>query len=663
MNAEPVILLALSIVGLSLLLIPFLTSSLKSWAAFAAVLLNACITSVPAVHVLTGHAFILNLQGGYNLGNILFEIDPLSAWFILIINITLINGTLYGIGYMKDYSDRKNELSLHWIMLVVFHTSMLWVCMLRNSLAFLVAWEIMTLSSLLLVMFDHAVSNTLKAGLNYLIQMHVGVIFLTVGFIWMYFAGHTLNFQAIAAYLSEHRRSWVILLFFIGFGVKAGFIPFHTWLPHAHPAAPSHISGIMSGVIVKMGIYGILRVALMIRYDLLATGIILLVISAITTLYGILNASVHRDLKKMLAFCTSENIGIIGMGIGMALIGSGSGNPLITALGLSAALLHTLNHSLYKSLLFFTAGNIYRQTHTRNMEQLGGLIHRMPQTGILFLSGALAIGGLPPLNGFVSKFLVYSGFIESFKHQDVMLSALLILCAAILAMAGGVSLLTFTKAFGTIFLGSPRNSMDHTPGEVTFIMRLPLYLILTIMLVIGIYPRLILIPIFTVIQSLGPQNGLPVPEGIAFTLSRVGRSSVLLLVIVGVLLFLRMKVSARRITSRTATWGCGYTAPTAAMQYTGKSFSKSLAKLFGFITIEGKKYRELNAISIFPSPRNYASFYLEFFETRIIEPFIKRFLRIFNYFSFIHNGKIQIYVLYGFFFVILLIILSFMNIL
>ena len=605
----------------------------------------------------------VNIDGGANLGSILFQIDPLSAWFILIINITLINGALYGIGYMSPYASRKNDLSLHWVLFVIFHASMLWVCMLRNSLAFLIAWEIMTLSSLMLVMFDHRKTETSKAGLNYLVQMHIGVTFLAVAFIWMFFATGSFDFQAIATYLSAHTPVWLVVLFFVGFGVKAGFVPFHTWLPHAHPAGPSHVSGVMSGVIVKMGIYGILRIVILLKHGVLETGIALLVISAVTTLYGILNASVHRDIKKMLAFCTSENIGIVGMGIGLALVGKGTGNPLMTTLGFAAALLHILNHSLYKSLLFFATGNIYRQMHSRNMEHFGGLMRLMPQTAVLFLIGALAIGGLPPLNGFVSKFLVYSGFIESFRHQDIALSALLIICTAVLSMAGGVSLLTFTKAFGTIFLGSPRTEHEPCPGEVPFAMRIPLYIIVGIMFAIGFFPRLILEPVFAVIQSFGPGSDFIRPAGMLNSLTWVGRSSLILFSFIALLYLLRQLITGNRQVETEPTWGCGYIAPAPSMQYTGKSFSKSLAKLFGFITIEGKKYDELKTGSIFPSPRNYSSFYLEFFETRLIDPVLKQFLRIFNYFSFIHNGKIQVYVLYGFFFVIILIVLSFMKIL
>jgi hydrogenase-4 component B len=663
MNALQVIAFTCCCVCLAAILIPFLPVKLKSVAALFAVILNAAVTSVPAISALLGNSMSVSLNGGAHIGNILFVIDPLSAWFILIINITLINGAFYGIGYMAPYASRKNDISFHWVLYVIFHVSMLWVCMLRNSLVFLIAWEIMTLSSLMLVMFDHLKPETSKAGLNYLLQMHIGVTFLTIAFIWMFFATGSFDFQSIAGYLEQHTAVWLVVLFFIGFGVKAGFVPFHTWLPHAHPAGPSHISGVMSGVIVKMGIYGILRIAISLKHGLVETGIALLVISSITTLYGILNASIHRDIKKMLAFCTTENIGIVGMGIGLALVGKGNGNPLITTLGFAAALLHVLNHSLYKSLLFFASGNIYRQMHSRNMEHFGGLIRLMPHTAVLFLIGAIAIGGLPPLNGFVSKFLVYSGFIESFRHQDTGLSALLIICTAVLSMAGGVSLLTFTKAFGTIFLGSPRNDHSPCPGDVPVSMRIPLYIIVALMLVIGIFPRLILEPVFAVIQSFGADGEFIRPAGMVNSLTWVGRSSLILLSFIGILWLLRKIITAKRQVETGPTWGCGYIAPTPVLQYTGKSFSKSLAKLFGFITLEGKKYNELKTGSIFPSPRNYTSFYLEFFETRLIDPFIKRYLRIFNYFSFIHNGKIQVYVLYGFFFVILLIVLSFMKIL
>ena len=457
--------------GAGIILIPFLPSRMKSALSFILVLINAIATSVPAIQSLTGNTMEIHLNGISFFNDILLKTDALSAWFILIINLTCINGALYGIGYMKPYEEQKGNSSLHWILFVIFHSSMLWICLLQHGLAFLIAWEIMSLSSLLLVMFEHTKTDVLKTGVNYLVQMHIAVVFLSIAFIWIYFSEGTFDFNAIASFFYHHRAGRLFLLFFLGFGIKAGFIPLHTWLPHAHPAAPSHISGVMSGVIVKMGIYGIFRVLTYLQTDLLRIGEVILILSVLTAFYGILNASVHRDFKRMLAFCTIENIGIIGIGIGLGMIGKGTGNHFITFIGFAGALLHVLNHSLYKSLLFFSTGNIYQQTHTRNMEHLGGLIKKMPATAFLFLAGALAISGLPPFNGFVSEFLIYSGLIEGIKSDNIQFSSLMILCVSGLALVGSSSILTFTKSFGIIFLGSPRTEIVHEPKEVSFIMR------------------------------------------------------------------------------------------------------------------------------------------------------------------------------------------------
>jgi len=334
------------IVGVGIFCIPMLPAKIKVFTSFLLVLLVAITTSIPAVNALFGTPVEFFLPGSVLFGEIPLRIDALSAWFILIINLTCLNGAFYGIGYMKTYNAQKANLSLHWSLFLIFQVSMLWVCMLQHSLAFLIAWEMMSLSSLFLVIFEHNKKDTLKAGINYMVQMHLGVAFLTVGFIWVYFAQGSFNFIAISDYFGTNFNAWLFLVFFVGFGIKAGFVPLHSWLPHAHPAAPSHISGVMSGVIVKLGIYGIIRVALMLQSELLLIGESILIISIITGIFGILNASVHRDFKKMLAYCTIENIGIIGAGIGLFLIGAGFNNTMLMVIGLSSALLHTLNHSL-----------------------------------------------------------------------------------------------------------------------------------------------------------------------------------------------------------------------------------------------------------------------------------------------------------------------------
>jgi len=631
--------------------------------ALIAVLFIAVVSSWFVFPALQGESYQLNFYGGAAFGNIPVCIDALSAWFILIINITCVNGILYGIGYMKEYTGQKGNIALHWILFIFFHISMILVCVFQNSLAFLIAWEMMSISSLLLVIFEHHRTETLKAGINYLIQTHIGVMLLSVAFIWVYISEGTFEFSGIASFFIHHQSSWPFLLFFLGFGFKAGFIPMHTWLPHAHPAAPSHVSGVMSGVIVKMGIYGILRMVMFLRTDLFIIGEIILILSVTTAFYGILNAAVHSDIKRMLAFCTIENIGIIGMGIGTGLIGKGINNPYLMLIGFTAALLHTLNHSLYKSLLFFTAGNIYRQTHTRNMEHLGGLIKKMPATAFFFLCGALAIGGLPPFNGFISEFLIYSGLIEGIHSGDVQFSSVMILCMLGLVMVGGISMLSFTKSFGSIFLGSTRTQLNHQPKEVSVLMLVPLAIILLMMLLIGIFPNMIFEPALAVASCL---SGVPsLISGNLLNISpaiiTVGRVSFLMILLTGIIYFIRTKITASKEVTYQPTWGCAYVAPNVKMQYTGKSFSKSFAKLFSFIITEKKKYFELQ--KTFPLPRIFHSYYEEFFEKNIIDPVNRRILNFMNYFTFINNGKIQMYVLYGFFFIVALIVATFLNIL
>jgi formate hydrogenlyase subunit 3/multisubunit Na+/H+ antiporter MnhD subunit len=641
-----------SLVGL--LLILFLPSHRKSGLNLALVLINAVLTSVPAIHALTSGTVEFILPGSAFFGNIPIRIDALSAWFILIINFTSINGAWYGMGYMKPYKDEKNGLSLHWMLFFLFHSSMLWVCMLQHSLAFLVAWELMSLTSMLLVIFEFQQKNVLKAGINYLVQMHIGVVFLTVAFIWVYFSEGSFDFAAIGKFFNTNPNIWLFLLFFVGFGIKAGFIPLHTWLPQAHPAAPSHISGVMSGVIVKLGIYGILRVASYLKQDYLVLGAVVLILSTITGMFGIFNAAVHRNFKRMLAYCTIENIGIIGMGIGLGLIGLGNGNKLLVIAGFGGALLHTLNHSLFKSLLFFTAGSVYQQTHTKNMEKLGGLIKKMPQTAIFFLIGALAIGGLPPFNGFVSEFILYNGFLDGIKTPDFYQITLMVFAIASLAIIGGISILTFTKGFGTIFLGSARTHLHHDPQEVSLSMRLPQYLIVAVMISIGIVPQFYFTGAIHTVTSLftfGNANEILMTPPVLGVISHIGIYSALFVALATFIYFIRNSVVKQHVENVNATWGCGYVAPHAGIQYTGKSFSKSLAKLLAFVVTEKKKYHEIDRDEIFPKERSYSSYYIDIFGTYINRA-TDRLLYFMNYFQFIQNGNIQAYILYGLIFIV-----------
>ena len=454
------------------------------------VLVNSVISSIPSILAFTAGSQVGVLTLPHLAGDIGMRIDSLSAWFILIVNFTSITGVLYGSGYLKSYSHLKVNMELHWVFYVLFHLSMVWVCIFEHGVAFLISWELMSLSSLMLVIFEFQNKSTLKAGINYMVQMHVSVALLTLGFIWLYMNTGSFNFAALAQLTTDHYWIWVFILLFAGFAIKAGFIPFHTWLPHAHPAAPSHVSGVMSGVIVKMGIYGIIRTLMYLRHDLLFFGELILFLSLFTAIYGIANAALRPDFKQMLAYCTIENIGIIGIGLGIGLMGMANHDNGMALLGFSGALLHTLNHSLFKSLLFFGAGSIYQQIHTRNIERLGGLIKKMPVTAVFFLIGSMAIGGIPPFNGFVSEFIIYNGLFKGLhSFQGITQSILLILTITGLVIVGGMSVMTFTKNFGAIFLGTPRKELAHEPHETSFIMLLPQYLIVAVMLSVALAPQ------------------------------------------------------------------------------------------------------------------------------------------------------------------------------
>lgn len=343
---------------IALLVVPFFRPVAAGWLSFFASAVIAVFSLIPAINVLSGGSVPpCEFQSAF--GMLSLTVDPLSAWFIVIINIISLAGNFYGQEYLTHYSDKVNDLKVHYALLPVFHASMIYVTMLNDLFFFVIVWEIMSLSSFMLILFYRAKEGNLKAAINYFIQMHISVVFLFAGSFYVYYLTGSAVFTSLAqlpAIASPAASLLVFFLFFVGFGIKSGFIPFHTWLPHAHPAAPSHLSGIMSGVIIKVGIYGILRVVLQSPADMITIGWIILVFSAASGLYGVMLAIVQHNLKKLLAYHSIENIGIIGMGIGLGAIGIGYNNTLLAFMGFAGALLHTLNHSLFKSLLFFQCG-------------------------------------------------------------------------------------------------------------------------------------------------------------------------------------------------------------------------------------------------------------------------------------------------------------------
>ncbi|HKV37709.1 MAG TPA: proton-conducting transporter membrane subunit, partial [Blastocatellia bacterium] len=429
------------------------------------------------------------------LGGLRFGLDRLSAFFLLIIAIGAIPASLYGIGYTREY-DGKRSLAALGFAFNLFLAAMTLVALASNVLTFLLFWELMSLASYLLVMTESDREGTEHAGWIYLVMTHGGFACLLLGFLLCSNATGTMNFTGWTAqvtHLSGATRNACFVLLAAGFGSKAGLVPLHAWLPRAHPAAPSHVSALMSGVMIKLGIYGLIRIG----FDWLGTGPAwwggsLLVAAAISAMVGVLYALVESDLKRLLAYSSVENIGIITLGIGSGLLFHTYHREPLAALALVAALFHTLNHALFKGLLFSGAGSILQAVHTRNLEKMGGLIKRMPHTAVLFLIGTVAIAALPPLNGFFSEWLTFQSLLLSFEIPVRAVSLVFALSVGALALTSGLAAACFVKAFGIGFLALPRSEQAARATEAPVTMRAAMALLAVACIALGIAPVLAL---------------------------------------------------------------------------------------------------------------------------------------------------------------------------
>ncbi|MCK9411404.1 MAG: hypothetical protein M0Q53_03825 [Prolixibacteraceae bacterium] len=639
-----------------LLLLPFLKARLKGLLTMGLLTINVIISGYMAIQSLTGSPVSITLGGSYVTGPIPIRIDALSGWFILIINLIFLTGGLYGYSYLKGYKKRTNSLTLHSFAFLLQHVSIISICGIQNSFVFLIAWEILALTSFILIIFEHENPVTIKSGINYLIQAHFSIVFLIIGFLWVINKTNSFDFQAITAYSSTlpGMASLILFLcFFIAFAIKAGFVPFHTWLPYAHPAAPAHVSGMMSGVIIKIGIFGILRMLLIIKTDYIAAGFIILIISVLSGLYGVMLAIIQHNLKKLLAYHSIENIGIIGIGIGIGAIGTGLGNTTLATLGYAGALLHTLNHSLFKSLLFYTAGNVYQATHTMEIEKLGGMVKKMPQTTMLFLIAAIAICGIPPFNGFISEFIIYTG-LYTWLSDGTLFSLLAAIFSTIALVAiGGLAMICFTKAFGTVFLGTARHTIPTDCREVKFIQLLPAYLLAFVILLIGIFP-LLFIHLLAMPVALFPGTAeilANTPQNSAFAaLQSISWASwIMVLLVIGIYFFRQYRLKKRSLEIGP-TWGCGYVAPTCKQQYTAGSFVRTYSKLFAPVLIVHKEEEIVHGV--FPSEAKYHTQPYDKLEKGLIDRILKLNKNFMGRFVFLNNGKLQFYILYGIIFIL-----------
>ncbi len=556
-----------------------------SWVATLGVWAGCGLALVPVVQTLGGRCpDPLRIAWSMPGGSLILGLDGLSAFFCLPILLVSPLAALYGCEYLAH---EKKSLGSVLFFCNVLIASMLLLMAARNGLLFLVVWEIMAVSSFFLVVFDDEHAHVRDAGWTYLIATHIGTGGLLVFFALLGRQAGSLDFEAMgAARLAPAMASVLFALAVIGFGSKAGFIPMHVWLPEAHPAAPSHVSALMSGVMIKTGVYGLLRTLTLLGTPQSVWGWALVVIGLASGLFGIILALAQNDIKRLLAYCSVENIGVITLGIGAGVLGQAWNQPGLVVLGFGGAILHVLNHAIFKSLLFFGAGAIVHATGTRDMNQLGGLFKSMRWTGMAFLVACAAICGLPPFNGFVSEFLLYLGGFSGIRTSATETVVLAIVIGGGLAMIGGLAAACFAKAFGVLFLGEPRSDLATGVHEAGAAMRWPMALLAVACLGIGLSAPLAIRLVAPAVQIMAASDGASLGKALSMPiplLAAIAWVSFSLLALAAGLFFIRRRLPRGREEGLTGTWDCGYARPTARMQYTATSFAQPLAHLFRLI--------------------------------------------------------------------------------
>ena len=546
------------------------------------VLLGCILAAIPAFATLMSQApptwtSPSSLPGGpWVLG-----LDALSAWFLLLIAIASGATAVYGVTYLAGEREHRSPVPAH-VGFAVLVASMIGVVLAQAAVPFLMAWEVMAVSAYFLIIHESARPAVARAGLVYLVLTHIGTLALFVMFLAWRGPGADLTFRslALASPALPLGGAAILLLSLVGFGVKAGVVPLHFWLPGAHAAAPSHVSALLSGVMLKMGIYGLLRVMSLLGAVPAWWGWTLLGLGLLSGVLGVLWALGQHDIKRVLAYSSVENIGIILLGMGIGALGSAHHQPVVAVLGFTGAVLHTLNHALFKSLLFLGAGAVVRATGTRVIDELGGVGRRMPWTAAAFLVGSVAIVGLPPLNGFVSEWIVLQALLRGGIAAGP--TRFVVFAAAGLALIAALAVACFTRLLGVVFLGQSRRRYDGL-GEAGPGMLVPMLALGAGCCAIGVAPTLVLGPALRVaaqILRLSPGDAAAADPGLLPAAVSIGGLALALAAGAAAVALVRLMLARGRSPARAATWGCGYTRASERMQYTASSFGAPLLAAF-----------------------------------------------------------------------------------
>lgn len=614
---------------------------LATLAAVAAALLG-----LPAAifMLLTGRTAAYAIAWNLPFDTCLIALDPLSLLFIIPVFLVFACGSVYANGYWPAASHRSTEPVLRFFY-GILAAAMAMVVVSRNGVLFLIAWEIMAMAGYFLLVIEHDEADVLKAGIVYLIATHIGTAALIVLFSLLRLHTSTFQFPGQGG-LHVASASLLFIAALIGFGSKAGLMPLHTWLPSAHANAPSHVSAILSGVMLKMGVYGLLRFLFFVPGRPLWWGILLASAGLASAFLGICLAASQRDIKRLLAYSSIENIGIILTGVGMAMIGETTGNAGLAFLGMAGALLHLLNHSLFKPLLFFCAGSVIHASGTREMDRMGGLAKRMRWSAGLTLCGAIAISGLPPFNGFVGEFLLYIGFFGEARAP----LPYVVLGAPILALVGGVALICFVKLYGAVFLGNPRSEQAARSHEAPLFMLAPMFLLAALCLLGGLFPQLpmaLVTPVLTTLAPAAARLGDPPVQMVWFTFAGIG--------VFGMAALIAFIIRGRLRTmpeARSGTWGCGYLNPSPRMEYTGTAFSEILTTLLGGIV--RTRVRLTGVSGYAPAPAAFSYKPEETILERMVLPLFHVMGICFAFCRRLQHGQSHVYISYIFVTLVLL---------
>jgi len=610
---------------------------------------------------------------GLPFGNPIFtwavRLDPLSAYFNVTLSALAAAVALYSFGYLREMEGRRN-LGAFGFFFNLLLMSLALVFTASNAFFFLVAWEVMALTAFCLVSFEHEKEKTRNAGVLFLIMSHAGTGLLLIAFLVLASESGSLDFTSfhlLASSLTPLQQGAIFLLFLFGFGVKAGIVPLHIWLPEAHPVAPSNVSALMSGIVIKTGIYGMARVF----FDFygappLWMGSVVLGLGVVSALVGVLYALMEHDLKRLLAWHSIENIGIILIGFGAALMFRALGQANLAALALIAALYHTFNHALFKGLLFMGAGSVVQATHTRNMEKMGGLIRRMPVTALCFLLGAVAISGLPPLNGFVSEWLTYQALLAGFGTTQSLTRLMFPVAGSLLALTAALAAACFVKAFAIPFLALPRSEPAAEARECAPSMRAGMAALAAGCVALGLGATWF-VPVFDPItqQALGVRasaalvmaRGWALSPGTAHggTISTAGMAIFFLLA--GAAFALPLAIRWRRRSVKGPAWDCGLPGLTAENEYTATAFSKPLRMIFSALYRPRREIQAVYKVSpYYPSAIRFESEIEHSIEKRLYGPMRRRIMAAANRMRGIQAGSINLYLAYIFITLILLLL-------